>query len=141
MKKVYNNTDFFKTIISDLEKGDKVAFLVKGTSMLPFLIDGKTEVFLEKRCQLIRYDICLFKMGEKYVLHRLIGKKNEKFVFRGDNSYKLEYVDKADIVACVYQYKNGSKVTYTKNAFYRIKVRCFLVFRKIKSVIRKIVKR
>jgi hypothetical protein len=141
MKKVYNNNDFFKSIIKDLEKGDKVSFLVKGNSMLPFLIDGKTEVFLERKCQLKRYDICLFQYNDKFVLHRLIGVKKDKFIYRGDNSYGLEYVSKDNIYACVYQYITNGKTIKTNKICYKLKVRCFMAYKGLKRVVRKILKR
>ena len=141
MKITFNNLEFFQSIISDLEKGDKVSFLVKGNSMLPFFVDGRTEVFLKQYTQLKRFDICLFKYNDKFVLHRYIGKKGNEYILRGDNNNTLEIVDKDAIIAYVFQYQTNGKTIKTNSIYYKFRVRCFMIYRCLKSIVRKILKR
>jgi len=141
MKKAFNNSDFFISVLKELEKGNKVSFLVKGNSMSPFLVNGKTEVFLKKNYQLKRYEIYLFKYHDKFILHRYIGKKKDNLIFRGDNNNSLEYVSEDSIIANVYQFQINGKTINTNQFFYKFRVRCFIVYRVFRSFIKKILKR
>jgi signal peptidase I len=139
MKTLYDNDTFFETIKPLLNENQVVSFMVKGTSMKPFLKDGQTEVFLKTKEAYRPLDMCLFKFNQKYVLHRLI-KINDKYVFRGDALYTYEEVDQKDILAYVYQYQTKHKMVKTEAFIYKFKVRCYLLAKSIKFMLRSIVK-
>lgn len=139
MKTLYDNDAFFETIKPLLNDNQAVSFMVKGTSMKPFLKDGKTEVFLKTKDEYRPLDICLFKLNQRYYLHRLI-KINDKYVFRGDALYTYEFIDKKDILAYVYQYQVNHKMVSTEAFIYKCKVRCYLLAKRIKLMLRRIVK-
>jgi phage repressor protein C with HTH and peptisase S24 domain len=139
-KLVISNQEFFETIIEDLKKGDKVSFLVKGNSMKPFLLDGLTEVFLQKKDNYQVGDICLFEYRNQYILHRLIKRHKSHFIFRGDNSVFTETVHEEDIHAYVYQYKTGEEVVTTASPEYQKKVKKHLARRRIYLFLRRLVR-
>ena len=138
MKKVFENEDFFKTVTSTLLENKSVSFLVKGTSMLPFFKSGVTEVFIFKKDEYKRHDVCLFKINDNYVLHRLIRIKNGLYYFRGDHLYNFEIVKSDSIIGSVYKYIENGKM-YDVNKFtYKLKLNFFLLTKNIKMVLRKI---
>lgn len=139
-KKTFANSEFFKTIEESLEGGENVSFLVKGTSMLPIFKDALTEVFLTKKDKYQRFDVCLFKVDEQYILHRLIKIKGHHYYFRGDHSYNFEVVHEEDILAYVYKFKNGELIALVSSLKYRCKFKCHLFFKGIKMALRKIFK-
>ena len=139
MKTIYDNDTFFETIKPLLNDNQAVSFVVKGTSMKPFLKNGQTEVFLKTKEAYRPLDMCLFKFNQKYVLHRLI-KINDKYVFRGDALNTYEEVDQKDILAYVYQYQTKHKMVSTETFIYKFKVRCYLFAKSIKLMLRNIVK-
>jgi len=139
MKTIYDNDTFFETIKPLLNDNQAVSFVVKGTSMKPFLKDGQTEVFLKAKEAYKPLDMCLFKFNQKYVLHRLI-KINDKYIFRGDALYTYEQVDQKDILAYVYQYQMKHIMVRTEAFIYKFKVRCYLFAKAIKLMLRSMVK-
>lgn len=139
MKTAYDNLDFLKLVKESLLIDQNVSFVIKGTSMMPFLKDGVSEVFIKTKTDYTKYDICLFEYKGRMLLHRLI-RINSKYVFRGDNSTSLEEVEKFCIIGYVYKYQNNNKVVKTNSLMYKIKIRIFLLLRYIKVIIRKLIK-
>ena len=138
MKKVIENKVFFKTIADSLNKHESVSFIVKGQSMKPFLINQKSEVFIQKKDCYAKKDICLFIKNNQYYLHRLIKIKNGRYVFRGDHLYKKEVVQEKDILGYVYQFEHFNQRIQTNHWIYRLKVNGYLMFKSIKILLRKI---
>jgi signal peptidase I len=141
MNKTINNKDFFTTIKTSLNSGEHVSFFVKGTSMLPFFKDGKTEVFLTKKDQYKKRDVCLFQYNEIYVLHRLVKIKDKhQYIFQGDHTYQFEVIEKEKIIGYVYQYKDGDKVSRMSSLCIQLKTILYLGFKKMKFWLRKVIK-
>lgn len=136
----FSNEEFFKTIVEDLQKGDRVSFLVKGNSMKPFMLDGLTEVFLMKKEIYQVGDICLFEYRNQYILHRLIKVHKSHYIFRGDNSVLSETVHEEDIRAYVYQYNNDDETVSTGSLDYQKKVKKHLARRRIYLFLRRLIK-
>jgi len=136
MKKVFNNQDFFDTIIDVLNHEESVSFFVKGSSMNPFFLNQQTEVFIRTKPFYQPKDVCLFKYGQKVLLHRLIRIKNGMYFFRGDHLYTYEKVEKEAILGYVYQMKTNEKMTRSIQVGYRLKVNLYLFYKKCKMIIR-----
>ena len=63
-----------------------------GISMLPLLRQRRDLIEIRKkqgRCK--KYDVVLYKRGDKYILHRIIKVRENDYVIRGDNCIVLEY--------------------------------------------------
>jgi len=92
-----------------------------GMSMYPMLRDRRDRIVViplgEKRLK--KYDLPLYRRPDgKYVLHRIIGKKDGVYVIRGDNTYAKEYVPKEWIVGYVSEfYRKGRHVLSSSRAY------------------------
>jgi hypothetical protein len=61
--------------------------------MRPLLHENRDlVVILKKDGRLRRYDVALYRRGTTYVLHRVVGVRDEGYLIRGDNTYALERV-------------------------------------------------
>lgn len=60
---------------------------VKGRSMYPLLREGDI-VFLQDLDKVLVGDIVVYLVRGEYIIHRVIGLDNERFITQGDNSYR-----------------------------------------------------
>jgi len=93
----------FKEAKDFLSKGEKVTIRFRGNSMNPYLRDRKDCIVLSPYYpeDLQAGAIVLFSYRGKYILHRIIGRKREYFVIRGDNCTNTEIVPLQNIIAVV----------------------------------------
>lgn len=96
-----------------LETEEKCLFPIKGISMLPMLEQKRDTVVLSAiKEKPVKYDVVLYKVGNSYVLHRIIGVKNGYYVICGDNCIKKEIVQSDKIIAkAIGFYKNGKYIS------------------------------
>ena len=86
------NTGRIEEIIR--EQGS-LASVIKGVSMRPMLKTDRDVIIVSAlTSDLKKYDVPLYRVGKRYVLHRIIGVDTEKriYIIRGDNTYQKEYV-------------------------------------------------
>jgi len=88
----------------------------RGSSMNPLMREGRDAAVLSpvKSGELKIGDIVLFEYKERYILHRIIGKKGEKFVIQGDGVVRgKEIVEEKAILAVVRRIirSNGKEVS------------------------------
>lgn len=113
MQRVISNDEFFGHICSILSSGETVRLKVKGYSMTPVIINERDEVILApcSICAPHKNDIVLFKEPKTgtYILHRIVGKRKEIFIIRGDgNPFGKESCRMEDIAGVVTKiYRNG----------------------------------
>ena len=70
-----------------------------GRSMLPMLRQGKDRVLLaQPRFPLQPGTVALFRWDDDFVLHRVIGREGEIYIFRGDHCVRTERVEEKDIL-------------------------------------------
>lgn len=76
-----------------LQNGGEVSFVTSGFSMLPLLRNKMDTVTLRKPDRPIRRgDVIFYRRPDGgFVLHRVIGKRKDGFVLRGDNQRDVEY--------------------------------------------------
>jgi hypothetical protein len=94
----------FKEAKDFLSQGEKVIIRIRGKSMNPYLRERKDCVVLSpyRPEELQVGAIVLFTYRDKYILHRIIGRKGDCFVIQGDGICKnTEIVPKQDIIAVV----------------------------------------
>ncbi len=102
------------TIESVLEAEGHYASTIKGVSMRPMLKTARDVVVLQRVNageRLSRFDVALYKVGEKYVLHRVIDIDENKgvYIIRGDNTYSLEYVKFDSVLARLISFNRAGK--------------------------------
>lgn len=76
------NAEFFKHVSESLQKRQEVVIPCKGTSMLPFIRNAKDKVLLtpisKPKEELQKGDIILFKINDRYILHRFLSFNSKK---------------------------------------------------------------
>ena len=71
----------------------------RGVSMYPMLRDGRDTVIIRPpEGRLRKYDVPLYRVGPKYVLHRVIRVLPEGYVIRGDNCLQKERIRDAQVI-------------------------------------------
>ena len=95
----------------ELERSGSLVFTNKGRSMMPLLREDRDLMVIEKkgpeRCK--KYDVVLFKRGEKYVLHRILQVRAKDYYIVGDNRRQGEYVRDEQILGVLTQVVRDGK--------------------------------
>jgi signal peptidase I len=102
MKKIPNNI-FFDEVARLIEQGEAVTISVRGTSMTPFLRDGRDRVVLTPFSDedLVRGAVVLFRYRDRHLLHRIIKRTGEQIKIQGDALFTTEAATVSDVVAVV----------------------------------------
>ena len=117
---------------------------INGTSMSPFLNSKKHRVIITKLNRPInKLDCVLYKVNNRYILHRVIDIDNDILLIRGDNTLNIERVNKNDILGILTSYYDHNKcidVDNKINEYYYNKSINSLAFRKLKHKIACLIK-
>lgn len=130
-------SDLIPIVIEHLELNQDVEIKVSGHSMLPFFRHLKTIVKLRKEITYRKYDVVLAKYENQYILHRVISVKQNTYILRGDGAFRKEIVDKSDVFGRVVSFHTQGK----KSKAYQFKVRLWLFFYPLRSVLLKFVRK
>jgi hypothetical protein len=85
-----------------LKKGCEAVIIPTGNSMLPFIRGGRDRVVLCARPEVTVGDIVLVRIGEKYILHRIIAVSGDALTLMGDgNLAGTEHCTLADVIGTV----------------------------------------
>ena len=107
-----------------LKRDGKIITHVVGRSMLPLLHDRESIVIVEDigRVPPRRGDVVLYRMGGRYILHRVLRIEGEAYVIRGDNTWTLEHVPKTALLGTMTGFfrRPKSRLTGRKNVVYRL---------------------
>lgn len=93
MEKIHCNLNEMEGMIRRvLAEGGSFEFYPRGTSMLPFIREGRDKVLLKALpSQLKKYQIVLYKRENgAFVLHRIIRVKRDTYTMRGDHQFVSE---------------------------------------------------
>lgn len=105
----------------ELEKHGSIVFTNKGVSMMPLLRQDRDLMVIEKkgpgRCA--KYDVVLFKRGEKYVLHRILQVREKDYFVAGDNCRRGESVSDGQILGVLTQVVRNGKVIKPEDKAYQ----------------------
>lgn len=76
----------------ELERRKYLIFTNRGVSMYPLLREKRDLMHIVKpQGRLKKYDAPLYKVGDKYILHRIIEVREHDYVICGDNCVTKEY--------------------------------------------------
>ena len=106
-----------------LAMGQKIRYLpFRGVSMLPMLRQGKDSVELAPLPEkLHKYDLPLYRYPSgKYVMHRIVGVKEDHYLCLGDNTYRYEHIKPEQMIAVVSAFKRGDKRIEVTDFWYRV---------------------
>ena len=88
-----------------------------GVSMYPMLRNRRDTIVLKpKSGRLKKFDVPLYKVGEKYVLHRVIKVLPDCYVIRGDNLIVKERVKDEEILGVLSEFYRNPKNIGTTSA-------------------------
>ena len=82
-----------------------------GTSMQPLFRTHRDVAVLKKTDRVLKkYDVVLYTgASHKYILHRIIGVREDCYVIRGDNTFVKEYVSRERILAYLVSFNRKGK--------------------------------
>lgn len=123
LSKIVSMDELVPIMEESLERGGKVTFTPKGTSMLPMLRSNVDTVTLEKPVlPLKKYDLPLYvRDNGMYVLHRVVKVEKDGYVMRGDNQLINERgITDEQIIGLVTDFSRKGKQYSVKCFSYRI---------------------
>lgn len=101
------------------ENGSYVSTSV-GVSMKPMLRNRRdTIVVVPADGILEKYDVVLYRRGEKYVLHRVIKVESDVYIIRGDNCAARELVPHGDVIGKLVSFSRGDRQVDMNSFVYR----------------------
>lgn len=88
------------TFEEELDAHGGFIFTNMGDSMMPLIRQGRDVLEITKRPEgrLNKYDIPLYKVGNRYVLHRILKVRENDYIIAGDNNYRKEIVTESQII-------------------------------------------
>lgn len=112
---------------------------ISGVSMLPMLRQREDRVLLVRPTFPLQPDmVALYKRGQDYVLHRVIGYKDGIYCIRGDNCAVDEFVTEEQILGVLSGFWRGETYhdcTGAENAAYAARAKKMLPLRRIKAAL------
>lgn len=123
----------FLKIVTEAEDGSVIPLMVTGSSMLPFLLDRRSVVYLKKDngYQPRRGDIVLFMRTDgSWILHRISRLlPNGRLLINGDAQAWTETITPQQIVARVVRICRRKRTFSTDHFFYRLLSRMWMPLR------------
>ena len=108
-------------IEKELRESGYYASTTKGVSMEPLFRTHRDMIILKAaEGELKKYDVALYKYKDKYVLHRVVGVREDCYLIRGDNTYVLERVPKDAILAVLVEFVRAGKKHSCRDFRYRV---------------------
>ena len=93
-----------------LDKFGTIATNTVGKSMFPLFKTHRDVVVIKKiDGPLKKYDVAFYKIGSKYILHRVIARRGGYYIIRGDNTYRKEYVREDKILGVLVSFNRKGK--------------------------------
>ena len=101
-KKILPNEILLAEVAAVLREGREAVIMPTGNSMLPFIHGGCDRVVLCARPEVAVGDIVLVRIGEQYLLHRIIAVSGDALTLMGDgNLVGTEHCTVADVLGTV----------------------------------------
>lgn len=111
-----------ENIEAQLKQYGNYASVTVGVSMRPLFKEKRDAVMIEATSSpLKKYDVALYKTGDKYILHRVIKADEEKqfYIIRGDNTWRREYVPYSAVLGKLVSFNRGGKHVEISNGKYK----------------------
>ena len=96
---------------TQLNKNGILGFVTSGNSMWPFIKNKKTSVIVTKKEDRLKvHDVAFFvRVGEGYVLHRVMEVLSDGYMVCGDSQTEYEYVKEDNVLGVLCGYYQGKK--------------------------------
>lgn len=112
----------------------KVEIHPKGHSMLPFIQPGDSVIIEIGKKDIKKYDVVLYKKGDRSILHRVLDKKGNEYIICGDNEDIYDKVSEEQIIG-VAQDCDSTMTKIFVRCWYRLKLK--YLARSVKKIINK----
>ena len=111
-----------------------------GVSMYPLLKNRRDNVVIRPvEGKLKKYDVPLYKRGDKYLLHRIIGVTEQGYVIRGDNCDKKEFdITDEKIIGVLSAVWRKEKYFTVENFWYKCYSRFIVLFHPVRMLYKKV---
>ena len=111
-----------RTFEQEIEESGKLIYTNVGTSMMPLLRQHRDLMIISRKPEgrLKRYDIPLYKRDSgKYVLHRILHVRKDRYVICGDHCWTKEYdiTDRHIIGVLTAVVRDGKEISVTNWKF------------------------
>ena len=121
-----------------LEQNGVLAYTNVGTSMMPLLRQGLDVIELRKkepgeRCK--KYDVVLFRRGERYILHRILRVRKNDYLIVGDHCFEKEFVPDERVIGVLVGIVRDGKQVGVGDLRYRAYVHLWCDFYPIRAAI------
>ena len=87
-KRTIPNELLLGEVAAVLHEGREAVIIPTGNSMLPFIRGGVDRVVLRRQERVAVGDIVLVKIGERYILHRVIAREGDALTLMGDGNVR-----------------------------------------------------
>ena len=100
-----------------------LVYRTRGVSMEPMLRQNRDLVVIQvPSSRLRKFDVALYKRGEAYVLHRVIGVAAGHYLIRGDNTYSVETVPDSAVIGVLTSFQRKGIQHDVSDRSYRLYV-------------------
>ncbi|MBQ3016828.1 MAG: S24/S26 family peptidase [Clostridia bacterium] len=106
-----------------LERDGVYASVTNGCSMRPLFKTHRDMIVVTKPTKkLSKYDVALYRVSGKYILHRVIGIDEGRgvYIIRGDNTYSKEYIPFKKVIGVLVSFNRKGKRHDVTERGYRI---------------------
>ena len=101
-KRTLPNEILLGEVAAILQEGREAVIIPTGNSMLPFIRGGVDRVVLCRKPAVAVGDIVLVKIGERYILHRVIAREGDALTLMGDGNIRgTEACRTGDVIGTV----------------------------------------
>ena len=125
-----NNKSFIEAIklFKEKNQGKNIKLKTKGKSMFP-LIKDNSEIEVKVSTEKIKKgDIILYFKNKKFFVHRLLKKKGEKHLLKGDNNWAFDEIIKEVNVIGKVEKINGKRTDSIKFELIKIPIIAYSYF-------------
>ncbi len=113
------------SVVAELAAGRPVTYFTVGVSMQPLLYERQTHTTVIPLCSAQKGDLLLYvRPSGALVLHRCMRLDDDYYYMRGDNTYGLERICKAQAIGIATNiYRKGKSFALRSHRPYRVYVR------------------
>lgn len=109
------------TLAEELALRGTCAGTTRGVSMEPLFRTNRDVVVIERPAsELKKYDVALYRYPDgRYVLHRVIGVREDIYLIRGDNTFVVERIPKEWVIGVLVRFNRKGKSHSCEERGYR----------------------
>ena len=132
-----DNRVIFSAVEERIGEGQDVELPLNGTSMKPMLHEGDVVTISPLVSEPQVGDVVLFRCKGFHLMHRIISREGDTFIFQGDNCISTERAKRGDIVAILTAMRHNGKTIEVGSREWSKVSRRSVTHRKVKQFVYK----